>query len=188
MDLKDEEKAARAGNIRWQDRGPLGQKGTTVEFELLSAIAVVQPQVSHRSVASHICNVTSCHPTANNCNSSICVQFLHLGENGTTVECEFLSVIAVAQLQVSGKIDAGGTLIVTSGQPTANHLIRVQLLRVVFAGDVWRGQQYRVNSGRFANRGGTKQDWFAAFYKEKARVKGDKKQMAKWVSKNPKPS
>jgi len=52
-------------------------------------------------------------------------------------------------------------------------------------GAVWRGQEWRVGSQRYANRGGRCKEWYAAFYNAK---KLGKEELKRWLSANPKPS
>ena len=32
----------------------------------------------------------------------------------------------------------------------------------------WRGQRYRPNTGKWANRGGSNKEWYSAYYRAKA--------------------
>ena len=51
--------------------------------------------------------------------------------------------------------------------------------------DTWRGQRFRPESGRWANRGGSMSQWFTEFYTTK---KHHPERFAKWLKDNPKPS
>jgi hypothetical protein len=50
---------------------------------------------------------------------------------------------------------------------------------------VWRGQQWRPGSERYANRGGANKEWYTQMYRAKAKGKDF---LAKWLADNPKPS
>jgi hypothetical protein len=52
-------------------------------------------------------------------------------------------------------------------------------------GPLWRNQEYRTGSERWANRGGAAKDWYTAFYKAKRSM--DKPSLDRWLDANPKP-
>ena len=52
-------------------------------------------------------------------------------------------------------------------------------------GPLWRNQEYRSGSERWANRGGASKGWYTAFYKAKRTL--DKEALRKWLLANPKP-
>jgi hypothetical protein len=53
-------------------------------------------------------------------------------------------------------------------------------------GPLWRNQEYRPGSERWANRGGAAAGWYTAFYKAKRSL--DKAGLSRWLDANPKPS
>jgi hypothetical protein len=53
-------------------------------------------------------------------------------------------------------------------------------------GPLWRNQEYRAGSERWANRGGSAKEWYTAFYKAKRTC--DKQALDLWLAANPKPS
>ena len=56
-------------------------------------------------------------------------------------------------------------------------------------GEVWRGQEWRAGSGRWANRGGKAKEWHTGFYIAKAEAKrtGSNEPLERYLRDNPKP-
>lgn len=52
-------------------------------------------------------------------------------------------------------------------------------------GPLWRNQEYRHGTERWANRGGAAKDWYTAYYKAKRSL--DKQALNRWLDANPKP-